>query len=118
MSFPERYMFKVQGSAPAPYTIEFARHADGNIVADCTCPAGSAGQYCKHRINILRGVKAGVLESSGSSVAADVAQVSAWLPGSDIEAALNEISDLERQAEAIKKAISSAKKRLARTLTT
>jgi hypothetical protein len=66
--------------------------------------------HCKHRIRILRGLVEGVVSKN----TADVATVAGWCAGSDIEAALQTIDELEKEAERIKKALSAAKKTLSR----
>lgn len=68
--------------------------------------------YCKHRIRILRGLLDGIVSKN----TIDVATVASWLSGTDIETALRAIEALEKEAERIKNALSTAKKGLARCL--
>lgn len=77
--------------------------------AYCTCAAGDNGQYCKHRFNILGGITEGVVSGNIQ----DVKIVESWLPGTDVENALNEVMDAEEQFNKAKQKLSSAKKRLA-----
>ena len=104
--------FRVQGSAREPYEVHFINHGDGNLSAYCTCPAGQNGLYCKHRFRILDGVTAGVVSENPT----DVALVVAWLPGSNIEAALATLREAEAEAEAAKKRLSQAKRAIARAM--
>ena len=83
-----------------------------NISAYCTCPAGENGQYCKHRFGILAGSFTNVISANAD----DIALVSSWLPGSDIEAAWVEVKRLEHEAEQIKSQLSNAKKALAKAM--
>ena len=105
----EEIRFVVQGSAEEPYKVTFRKRGN-NLSAYCTCLAGSNGQYCKHRINILCGSSQGIV--SGNE--ADVQIVTSWLPGTDVETAMLTILDAEKQCEKAKKELSAAKKRLAR----
>jgi len=108
----DTFEFLVQGSAVEPYRVSFWRRNAKNISAYCTCPAGESGMSCKHRVRILRGLPEGVVSKN----TADVTTVAGWLAGSDVEAALRTIHDLEKEAERIKKALSAAKKALAQCL--
>ena len=107
----EEITFLVQGSAPEPYVVRFKKDG-GNLTAHCTCPAGVVGQYCKHRFRILDGCAEGIV--SDNAVA--VSTVAAWLPGSDVEAALREVRAAEDRLETAKSDLSACKKRLARSL--
>lgn len=108
----DTYEFLVQGSAVEPYRITVRRRDAGKISAHCTCPAGENGMFCKHRVWILRGSTEGIVSKNQ----ADVAIVTGWLVGTDVERALRTVDELEQEAERIKKAISSAKKVLTRSL--
>jgi uncharacterized Zn finger protein len=107
----ETLVFKVQGSAPDPYTTTF-KHDGTNLTAHCTCPAGEVGQYCKHRLSILQGITKGI-ESRNE---ADVRTVVSWLPGTDVERALQQVQMAEKKLEDAKKELSGFKKKLARAL--
>lgn len=104
--------FEVQGSAPDPYGVVFVKRSDKNLSAYCSCPAGENGQYCKHRFNILAGVTKGIV--SGNET--DVKVIQSWLLGTDLELAINKMRDLEKEAEKIKQALSSAKKDVAKAM--
>ena len=104
--------FLVQGSAPEPYEVSFVKRTKNNLSAYCTCPAGENGQYCKHRFNILAGVTKGIVNLNE----ADVDRVTNWLPGTDVEVAIENMRMLEKEAEKIKLALATAKKEVAKTM--
>ena len=107
----ERIDFLVKGSSPQPYQVTFTKKG-ANVSAYCTCPAGENGQCCKHRFGILAGSDANLIDPNP----VDVARVSSWLPGSDIETAWVEVKQLEHEAEQIKFQLSKAKKALAKAM--
>jgi hypothetical protein len=51
-----------------------------------------------------------------SSNASDIQIVQSWLPGTDVEAALLRVRELEKEAEKIKRELLSAKHALARAM--
>lgn len=104
----ETIRFLVQGSAQEPYEVSFGK-AGKNLSALCTCPAGENGQYCKHRFRILEGSTEAIV--SGNSE--QVPTVVAWLPGTDVAAAMAAVVAAEREFERAKKVVTSAKKDLA-----
>lgn len=104
--------FKVQGSAAEPYGVVFVKRSDTNLSAYCSCPAGKNGQYCKHRFNILDGATKGIVSDNLD----DVKVVQSWLQGTDIEVALIKMRELEAEAVKIKKALSAAKKEVAKAM--
>lgn len=103
--------FQVQGSASVPYEVVFSREGT-NLTATCTCPAGLVGQYCKHRFNILYGMLDGIVSNNEN----EVETVVGWLPGTDVEAAMNAVAAAEVEVERAKKAAAAAKKALARVM--
>jgi uncharacterized Zn finger protein len=107
----DSFEFLVQGSAPQPYHVSLRREGR-NLSAHCTCPAGESGSYCEHRINILRGSVDGIVSKN----TADVATVAGWLKGTDVDAALQTVTRLEKEAERIKEALGSAKQTLSEYL--
>jgi len=107
----EQLIFKVKGSSSDSYELTFIK--DGaSLTALCTCPAGQFGNSCKHRIAILDGQSGSV--SSGN--ADQVATVTTWLVGSDVETALAELRAAERSSERTKDDIAALKKKLARAM--
>ncbi len=73
----ENIVFLVQGSAKNPYKVEFHKKGN-NVTAKCDCKAGSLGQHCKHRINIIKGLKTKIVSDNSEQV--DTIQQ--WLEGS------------------------------------
>lgn len=109
----EKIVFLVKGSSAEPYEITFIK--DGaSLTAICTCPAGTYGNYCKHRISILDGNS----QSISSDNADQVATVVGWLPGTDVEAALSEMREAEKIANPENKLLNIAKRKLARAMNT
>lgn len=104
----ETIEFLVQGSSPDPYRVTFQKAGD-HLAAFCTCAAGESGQYCKHRFNILHALEEGIVSGNLHQVGL----VASWLVGSDVEAALNEVAQAEAALEKAKKALTTAKKKVA-----
>ncbi|MCH8932341.1 MAG: SWIM zinc finger family protein [Nitrospinae bacterium] len=46
------FKFKIKGSAQEPYEVVFD-FKESNLTATCSCPAGSFGTYCKHRMKVM-----------------------------------------------------------------
>ncbi len=107
----EELVFLVKGSAADPYEVTFIK--DGtSLTAICTCPAGTYGNFCKHRISILDGNTKAI----SSDNANQAATVVGWLSGTDVEAALSEMREAEKIADPDKKALNDAKRKLARAM--
>lgn len=105
--------FFVKGSSADPYEVTFIK--DGtSLTAICTCPAGTYGNFCKHRIAILDGNAKSVVSDNADKVPTVVA----WLPGTDVDAALSELREAEKVADPEKKALNDAKRKLARAMNT
>lgn len=107
----QKIVFMVQGSAPTPYTTTFMKTQD-NLSAHCTCPAGEIGQYCKHRLRILKGSTERIVSGNQD----EVQIVQSWVLGSDVEKAIKEIEEAERAHETTKAKLALSKKKLARAL--
>jgi len=84
----EELTIKVKGSSSDPYELTFIKDGD-SLTALCTCPAGSFGNLCKHRVAILDGDTAAVLDEDTDKVSTVVA----WLPGTDVESALKDLRE-------------------------
>lgn len=89
--------FKVQGSAPEPYVLEFWREGD-NLSSSCTCPAGENGMYCKHRLNLI----AGDISSLVSKNKNDADILKKMVQGTDVENAINLTRRSEESIEKLK----------------
>lgn len=107
----EQLTILVKGSSADPYELTFIKDGD-SLTALCSCPAGSFGNVCKHRVAVLDGDASAVLEEDASKVATVVD----WLAGTDVEKALAEMRTADASAEASKADRASAKKALARAM--
>lgn len=108
----ESLKFKIQGSSPEPYKVEFIKIQQSTFSAFCTCKAGQSGQNCKHRMQILKGDTSQLISDNID----DVKIIQSWVPNSDIEVLLNEISTLETKSQELKNALRIAKKSLSKAL--
>lgn len=59
------------------YEIHVVRYNDGVVHLFCSCPAATNGNYCKHRINIVRGKRAGI--QFPKSPTPDLKIIKSWL---------------------------------------
>ena len=107
----DEIVFLVQGSAPEPYSVHF-RKSGSNLSAHCTCPAGTVGQICKHRLRILDGDAEGIVSCNEGEVPTAVS----WLNGSNVESAMLELRAAETRLAVAQKEASALKKKLARVL--
>jgi uncharacterized Zn finger protein len=107
----EERIFHVKGSSVDPYEVTFIKDGE-SLTAICTCPAGTYGNFCKHRISILDGNSKGI----SSDNADEAATVVGWLPGTDVEAALTELRQAEKDKDPDKTALNAAKRKLARAM--
>ena len=103
--------FFVQGSATEPYRITFEKAGD-SLSADCTCPAGKAGRYCRHIFAVLSGITKGIVSDRGRSVAT----LKAWLAGTDVDDAMFELVLANCEVDAARIRVSDARKGLASAL--
>ena len=108
-----KLVFNVKGSSAEPYELTFIK--DGaSLTAICTCPAGTYGNFCKHRISILDGNPIAICSDN----AGEAARVVEWLVGTDVEAALTEMRQAEKIDDPEKKVLNAAKRKLARAMNT
>jgi hypothetical protein len=105
----EELTFHVKGSSAEPYEVIIIKDGD-SLTALCSCPAGQHGNFCKHRIGILDGKTAGIVSDNVESVPTAVG----WLAGTDVEAALAEVREAEKQKD--KAMLATAKRKLARAM--
>jgi hypothetical protein len=103
--------FNIISSSNNSYDVVFEKN-DAGLISVCSCAAGQHGQLCKHRLENLNGDVSSITSKNEH----DVAVVSAWLKGTEVEKALKQISVAEECYETAKKNLSSAKKRLSRLL--
>lgn len=109
----EELTFLVKGSSKDPYEVIFIKDGD-SLTAICNCPAGTYGNFCKHRINILDG-NTKAISSDNADQAPKIVE---WLAGTDVEAALNEMRAAEKLDDPEKTALNAAKRKLARAMNT
>ncbi len=107
----EELVFLVEGSSSDAYEIKFIK--DGSsLTALCTCPAGTFGNLCKHRVAILDG--------NGNAISSDnagqVPRILDWLVGTDIETALAELRIAEKSKEHSKDEVMALKRKLAKVM--
>ena len=107
----KKIKFLVQGSAEEPYEVIFKK-VESNLTALCSCPAGQNGMYCKHRFRILTGSIEGIVSDNLN----ETELVNSWLAGSDIELAMIELTEAEKEFMKAKKKVSDCKKKLARKM--
>lgn len=107
----EQLEFLVKGSTPEPYEITFIKDGD-SLTAICTCPAGTFGNVCKHRIAIIDGDASAVVSDNADKVPV----VREWLVGTDVESALKEMRAADWPAESAKDSLAAAKRKLARAM--
>lgn len=109
----DQLVFLVKGSSPEPYEVTFIKDGD-SLTAICTCPAGTYGNVCKHRVSILDGKDKGI----SSDNAEKVSTVVEWLAGTDVDEALRELRAAEKLKDPEKTALNDAKRKLARAMNT
>ena len=107
----EQLTLHVKGSSADPYELIFIKDGD-HLTALCDCPAGTFSNLCKHRVAILDGDAAAVVDDD----AGKVSTVVEWLLGTDVELALAELREVEAQANTSKSEIADAKKKLAKIM--
>jgi uncharacterized Zn finger protein len=107
----EELVFLVTGSSSDAYEVTFIK--DGSsLTALCTCPAGQYGNFCKHRIAILDG-KYDAISSENADLASKVTE---WLVETDVETALAELREAEKNKECAKEDLATLKRKLARAM--
>lgn len=107
----EDVVFQVKGSSPDPYEITFIK--DGaSLTAICTCPAGTFGNLCKHRVAILDGKDSAISSDNKDKVPTVVG----WLAGTDVEEAFIELRLAEKSGDCPKDVIADLKRKLAKAM--
>lgn len=104
-------IFQVKGSSAEPYELTFIKD-DASLTAICTCPAGTYGNFCKHRIAILDGKTSAITSDNADQVP----MVCEWLAGTDVAEALSELRAAEKVSGQDKTALNAAKRKLARAM--
>jgi uncharacterized Zn finger protein len=107
----EELVFLVKGSSSDAYEVTFIK--DGaSLTALCTCPAGTYGNLCKHRVAILDGNTKAITSDNADQAP----KVIEWLIGTDVEAALAELRAAERSKTPAKDEIMGLKKKVAKVM--
>jgi len=107
----EHLKFSVEGSQGDPYEITF--EIDGtNANAYCTCPAGSNGLYCKHRLSIMDGEVSRLVSDN----TADVIRLKTLLQNTGLVTAYNRVLAAEAVHAESKKSLDAAKKNLSKAM--
>jgi uncharacterized Zn finger protein len=107
----EQLTLHVKGSSSDPYELTFIKDGD-SLTALCDCPAGTFGNLCKHRVAILDGDSSSVVDDD----AVKTATVVQWLTGTDVEASLAEMREVEARADSPKSDLMAAKRKLAKAM--
>ncbi len=105
------FAFLVSGSQPEPYRVVFS--VDGaDASAICSCAAGAFDKSCKHRIGLLEGD----ITHLASDNPNDVLRLAQAMQGTDVLEAMHVLAEAEDRFDAAKKAVTEAKRRLARAM--
>ena len=107
----QQLRFTVEGSKGDEYQILFEREGD-NLDVFCTCPAGDNGMYCKHRFALMEGDVTKLLSENENEVPA----IKDMLAGTDVEAAYNQVKEIQAQHDEISARLKTAKKVLAKAM--
>ena len=97
--------FRVRGRRGDIYAITVAADFD-DITLRCSCPAGGARSHCWHRLALLKGSDAHVVEG-------DVGALLALIRGTPLEAAVNELARIEHEQDRLAIELSDQKGRIA-----
>lgn len=107
----ETITYLVQGSEPQPYQVVFSYEGQ-KFIANCSCKAGIMGQYCKHRIDILRGDDSSIVSTNKNTIP----ELLKFFVGTPLDTLLQEIEEKEVELDEAKKHISNLKKKFARIM--
>jgi hypothetical protein len=104
------YFVKSESTAET-YQLE-ASSKDGRVSFLCTCLGAQNGAACKHRLNLIHGDITNLVVDGSSEVPA----LKAMLAGTSLERSIDILSELEKEAEVLKRRITSQKKIIARQM--
>ena len=105
----QRMEFRMEGSQGDEHSVAF-EFVGGNARAMCTCRAGASGQFCKHRVALLRGNGLRLLSDNAN----DLVQLDARMKGTDLERAYDDVLSAIRAKAEAERVIVAAKRRLAK----
>lgn len=82
--------FSIMGENDDIFEVTITRHEENsaNLSAFCTCGSAQHGEFCPHRFEILEGD----ISNLASDNLNDLQILKEWIKGSDIEAAMQELS--------------------------
>jgi hypothetical protein len=101
--------FIVEGSKGDLYRVVFKKDKN-ELYASCSCPAGTRGLFCKHRRDLLLGNSKSIVSGNEKQIGV----IRTWLHGSNLEKALLELEEAEKEYVQVKKRLSHAKERISR----
>ncbi len=84
---------KAKSSSDEPYTVDFFI-ADKKIAVFCSCRAGIYGQLCKHKRELISGVKSRLFDESGAVKLKELEAVLSIAP--ELRKTVEKIVELEK----------------------
>jgi len=102
--------FKVRGNE-GDYLVSFKRSGN-NLTATCTCDAAAYGMHCRHRILLMTGDSSIIISKNKD----DIGKLLEMIKEADVEEALKDVLETQKQLEALEKEFSNKKKKLARKM--
>jgi uncharacterized Zn finger protein len=105
-------LFAKSSSRDEPYSVEFY-NKKGLLSVFCDCPAGIHGQLCKHKRALASNNKLMLFDNSQLE---DFNKVNEWVMATDYPKLIEEVVETEKEIEALKKKLKSAKAMLARVM--
>lgn len=103
---------EVYGSEGDVYQVAFTA-LSGKAMANCTCKAGSNGQFCKHRLALLAGDMGRLVDKSKAT---EVREVLGWAEFAPILEQVSRLHEIEAQMDELEKARASLKKAVGKAL--
>lgn len=108
----EELELQIEGSTGTVYRVYFLR--EGSVLkTSCSCPAGERRTHCKHRLLLFAGDDSRV---RGDRPSALKQIISAMLQGTDVQSALNSLTQAKVEVSAAEARLKSAKRILDRAM--
>ncbi|MHA7871905.1 MAG: hypothetical protein ACX939_06105 [Hyphococcus sp.] len=110
----ETLQFSVMGENDDIYevAIERALENTANLTALCSCGDAQHGNFCSHRYEIFEGDISNLVSDNLK----DVQTLRDWIKGSDIEAAMQELSKAKTELKMAREKVAHCRKILARRM--
>lgn len=105
-----KVFFKIQGSQPEPYSVNF-EFSNGRLSASCTCMGAIFGP-CKHRLSILTGTKVVLAEGKME----EVEKVRSWVSSSNLKPIIDDLAAAEKRLKGVQKEIKTLKEKMGQAL--